>query len=396
MAYVVVDKKEQCCGCGACADACALSCIKMETDCEGFSYPVVEVSRCVSCGKCVAVCPISHARDAMHPSVDDVAYAYVAGGEEIVKSSSSGGAFSLIMDAFFTRHENAVVVGASFCEMAVCHSIADNRTDAEKFKKSKYVQSNTQGIFRKVKDLLATDRAVLFSGTPCQVAALKMYLGRDYDKLLTVDIVCHGVPSQKCFDEYLRELEKKHSAKIVSVMFRYKRNFQGDKVNPRTLCLDFENGQSVNMDMSESEFLYAYYTGLIYRPSCAICSFANPNRVGDITLADYWGIEEIHPELNSLRGVSLVRFNTEKGSFLKELFQSAGLFLETSWKFACAKNYQLTFPATPHRNRKLFFRLRAKGVPFCENVVRCKRPEPILKRAFRKLCRILRRLFKRK
>ncbi len=386
MDCIDIQNKHDCCGCGACADACPKSCIKMDTDTEGFIYPVVNHSQCVTCGKCKTVCPIIDAEKANNEIVDDIAYAYVAPDDETVKSSTSGGAFSLIMDAFFAAYPNSAIVGAAFDKTEVKHIAVNNRASANIFRKSKYVQSQTCGIFQQVKAMLTENKTVLFSGTPCQVAALKRYLGCDYDNLLMVDIVCHGVPSQACFDEYLQELETKKQSKVIAAEFRCKKNFNGDNPNPRTINVFFEKGDCDNMDISESEFLYAYYTGMISRPSCQTCKFANPSRPGDITLGDYWGIEKMHPELNSLKGVSLVRFNTEKGKFLIDYFNQSGKFVDTSWAFACAENHQLSFSAIPHRNRNKFFKLRSKGVSFCENVEKCKKPDTLLRKVIRKIC----------
>lgn len=386
MGCINIQNKCDCCGCGACVDTCPKSCIKMEADEEGFVYPVVDLGSCVSCGKCITACPVIGAEYAKNKMFDDVAYAYVSTDNEVIRSSSSGGAFSLIMDGFAERYDDYVIVGAAFDGLEVRHIAVSDRASAEIFKKSKYIQSNTQSIYRHVKGLLSDNKAVLFSGTPCQVAALKCYLGHDYDNLLTVDIVCHGVPGQVLFEEYLTELESKMQSKVVATEFKYKRGFDGDSTNPRTIRLIFENGDDVNMDISESEYLYAYYTGLIYQPSCETCKFAAPERPGDITLGDYWGIEKMHPQLNSLKGVSLVRFNTPKGKFLVDFFREKGVFIETSWNFACDENFQLRFPVNPHRNRNRFFKLRSKGVSFCDNVNICKKPDNLLQKVFRKFC----------
>lgn len=385
MNCIDIKSPHYCCGCGACADACPKSCIELMNDSEGFVYPKVRTSECISCGKCSSACPILNADKAKNVSRDDIAYAYISQMEETVKSSSSGGAFSLIMEGIASAYSDFVIIGAAFLENKVKHTFTTNLASSEIFKKSKYVQSNANGIYKIAKEKLAQGSMVLFSGTPCQVAALKCYLGRDYENLLTVDIVCHGVPSQTVFEEYLTDMERKNGSKVIGAEFRYKRNIDDIKPNPRTMNLYFENGKCINLDMSDSEFLYAYYTGLIYRPSCESCRFACSDRPGDITLGDYWGIEKKHPNLNSLKGVSLVRFNTEKGKFLIDLFEKTGIFIETEWSFACAENNQLSFPAKPHRNRNKFFRLRSRGVAFCNNVNICKKPDNFLQKVLRKM-----------
>lgn len=383
MEYIDIKNPYECCGCRACADACHKSCIEMVEDVEGFVYPKINTDLCVKCGKCKSVCPILH--DNKNMSNDQVAYAYVSANNETVMRSSSGGGFSLIMDGVAAAFSDYVIIGAAFDGIEVKHRFATDRASSEIFKKSKYIQSNTSGIYKIAKEYLMQNKTVLFSGTPCQVAALKNFLGRDYKNLITVDIVCHGVPNQNCFLEYVSDMEKRYKEKITAIEFRNKRDFDGIKPNPRTIKLTFDNGYCMDLDIQESEFLYAYYTGLIYRPSCETCKFACSNRPGDITLGDYWGIEKVHPELNSLRGVSLVRFNTEKGKLFIDSFKKNGIFIETEWSFACAENHQLSFPAKPHRNRNKFFRLRSRGVAFCDNVNICKKPDNIFQKISRKI-----------
>ena len=384
MNCINIKSKTNCCGCGACADICPKSCIQMKQDEDGFIYPFVDSRICLSCGKCKTVCPFLQA-DITKNIIDDCdAYAYVASDYKCVRSSSSGGAFSLLMDAFASDGDY-VIIGAAMDGMQVKHIITRDASHHALLRKSKYVQSRTDGIFKSTEELLKASKKVLFSGTPCQVAALKSYLGQDYDNLLTVDIVCHGVPSQTVFDEYIQEIEAKYSSKIISVEFRYKRDFNTEKANPRTINIIFENGKSVNLAIAESEFLYAYHTGLLHRPSCSACKFATPSRSGDITLGDYWGIEKKYPELSSLRGVSLVRFNTEKGRLLFENFKKSGIFIKTDWAFACAENNQLTNPLVPHRNRDKFFKLRLRGIPFCKNVEICKKPDNLVQKIIRKI-----------
>lgn len=384
MEHIVIKNSHDCCGCRACDDICPKSCIEMINDLEGFAYPVVKTEDCVKCGRCVSVCPILN-YGFSNMSNDNTVYAYVSKNRDTVRESSSGGAFSLIMDGINVNYADFVIIGAAFDGLEVKHSAALDRTSAEAFKKSKYIQSNTSGIYKIAKENLTKGKFVLFSGTPCQVAALKNYLGHDYDNLLTVDIVCHGVPNQSCFSEYIIDIEKRYGAKVISAEFRYKRNYDDINPNPRTINLCFNNGEFVNLDITESEFLYAYYTGLIYRPSCETCKFACSHRPGDITLGDYWGIEKVLPDMNSLQGVSLVRFNNEKGKFLIDLFRENGCFIETSWSFACAENYQLSFPTKLHRNRNKFFRLRSRGISFCDNVNICKKPDNLVQKVMRKI-----------
>ena len=389
MNRIDIKEKSDCVGCGACADICPKGCILMKEDSDGFIYPYVNGEQCVLCGRCISVCPVTGADKVKNGGKDRIAYAYASNDSATVRMSSSGGAFSAIMDGFSDIGGKYAIVGAAICGTEVRHRAVESRSDADIFRKSKYVQSRTDGIFRKVSKLLGENTRVLFSGTPCQAAALKRYIGKDSPNLITVDIVCHGVPNETVFSEYIKETEKLCGKRVLAAEFRYKRGFDGEKVNPRTLRLTFDDGSSQDFDMSESEYLYAYYTGLLYRPSCKECRFACAERPGDITLGDYWGIEKIHPELSALRGVSLVRFNTDKGEFLKDRLMKSGIFKETDYGYACRENDQLMHTAHFHRNHDKFFALRRRGVPFRENVNICRKPDTVFKKAARKVINIL-------
>ena len=226
------------------------------------------------------------------------------------------------------------------------------------------------------------------------VAGLKAFLGKEYEKLLTVDIVCHGVPNQEIFSSYLEELTQKYKSKVQRVEFRIKKELDNGEVNPRTVNVCFENGETVNLDIPHCEYLYGFHTGMYFRPSCETCRFAESNRPADITLGDYWGIEKLYPELQSKKGVSLIRFNTEKGKFILPVLQK-GKLLETSYAFACRENDQLLYPAKPHRNRRKFFRLRRKGIPVSACVNICKKPDNFIQKVYHKLANIKRNLTKK-
>ncbi|MBR2869447.1 MAG: Coenzyme F420 hydrogenase/dehydrogenase, beta subunit C-terminal domain [Clostridia bacterium] len=385
MPFVSFKDKKECCGCSACADACPVSCIEMVEDSEFFLYPKVDESRCINCEKCLSVCPVKHFDKTENAINDDDAYAFVSNDTDLIKSSSSGGAFSVIMDAFAGKSDNFTIAGAAFSGTDVVHMCVNNREEAEIFKKSKYVQSFGKTIYKKVKNELENGKQVLFSGTPCMVAALKNYLGKTYDGLTTVDIVCHGVPNQHIFSEYLNELEKINRSKIYSVSFRVKRNFDTEFPNPRTMDVCFENGNKLNMDIEQCEYLYGFHHSLYFRPSCSHCKFSYPKRQGDITLGDYWGIEKINKELQSKKGVSLVRFNTDKGREYLEFLKKSGNVYYTSYSFACDENYQLRKPSQDHRNREKFFKLLRKGYSVIDAVNICKKPDTLPRRIIRKV-----------
>lgn len=385
MPFVSIKEVKECCGCSACADACPVNCIKMVENDEFFIHPKIVEDNCINCGKCLSVCPATHFDKTKNTVNDDDAYAFVSKDTELIKSSSSGGAFSVIMDAFVDKNNDFSIAGAAFSGTDVIHMCVNTRKDAEIFKKSKYVQSYGKGIYKNVKSELENGKQVLFSGTPCMVAALKNYLGKAYEGLITVDVVCHGVPSNYVFSEYLNELELKNKSKITAVSFRIKKNFDSDSPNPRTMDVCFENGNKLNMDISQSEYLYGFHHNLFFRSSCSHCKFACPERQGDITLGDYWGIEKINKELQSKKGVSLVRFNTDKGKEYLEFLKKSGNVYHTSYSFACDENYQLRKPSQDHRNRERFFKLLRKGCSVSDAVNICKKPDTLIKKIIRKV-----------
>ncbi len=392
MKHIDTTIKNNCCGCGACAEACPKKCISISEDVNGFLYPVIQADVCVNCSKCVSVCPFLNAETTKNQSDDLLAYAFVSHDDELIRTSSSSGAFSVIANELAKNNkDNFCIVGAAFNGINVVHICAEDLNGIKALKKSKYVQSDTRDIWLKIKEKLENGKSVLFSGTPCQVAALKTFLGKDYENLLTIDIVCHGVPNQKIFSDYISELSQINNKNIQSAEFRVKRNFDTQNPNPRTLSVNFENGETLNMDIEHSEYLYGFHTGMYMRPSCYSCKFSTPERVGDITLADYWGIEKLHPELQSKRGVSLVRFNTEKGKKYAEVLSENGKMIETQYEFACKENYQLLKPSTQHRNYDKFFKLRRKGLSVMDAVNVCKRPDTIFAKVVRKLKRIVKR-----
>lgn len=389
MSYFRTKNKADCCGCSACADICPVGCIKMSEDEDFFKYPVVNKDKCLDCGKCFSACPVLNSEKTKNSVIDEEAFSFVAEDKELIKGSSSGGAFSTIMDRFFEVSNNAVVVGAAFEGTKVRHKSFDNRADAELLKKSKYVQSNADGIYKTVKNDLEHNKMVLFSGTPCMVAALKAFLGKDYDNLTTIDIVCHGVPSQSVFSKYLDELMYTHNSKVVNATFKIKKGFETESPNPRTADFSFENAKTINLDISGSEYLYGFYHNIFLRPSCYNCKFATPERPGDITLGDYWGIEKINNNLNSKNGVSLVRFNTEKGKEFIDTLEQSGQLSITSYEFACDENYQLRKPAKAHRNKDKFFVLLKEGCSVMDAVNICKKPDKLIVRIIRKIKRVL-------
>ena len=306
---MLVKSKKQCSGCGACVNACPVNAISLKPDKSGFNYPVIDSKKCIKCGLCKIICPFKENPPANNHLKEPIIFAAKNKNENMRLKSSSGGMFSLL--ANYTFENNGVVYGAAFNKnFEVEHIRVANKKNLNKLRGSKYVESRLGDIFKKVKNDLGKNLLVLFSGTPCQVAGLKAFLGdKNQCNLITIDLVCHGVPSPKLLKEFFNELEIKNKSKIKNFYFRYKdKNWKSTKVSA-----EFVNNKKLIEDKFLNSYTELFSYNISLRKSCFNCVFANYNRVGDITIADFWGIENSHPEFNDNRGVSLVLLNTQEG-----------------------------------------------------------------------------------
>ncbi len=341
---------QHCTGCRACEQICPRHCISMEPDSEGFLYPHIDTAACMKCGLCVKYCPIHHSveKGTEKPAV----YAVWLKDRDMRLQSSSGGAFSAI--AAPVLEAGGAVFGCAFDENLVPKQIVVRKTgDLPRLMGSKYVQSDTGHTFSQVKQLLDDNVTVMYSGTPCQIAGLKSFLKKDYSNLLMVDLVCHGVPGPALFQEYLGWLGRKHRKKVTALSFRDKSkkgwgefgkvDFQAeDRVNSKPIIPE--------LDPYFSLFLH----GETSRTCCYGCSYASPEREGDFTIGDFWGIQRFYPEIPAHDGVSLLMVNSEKAvSALPGLSQS--LFMQkATFEEAAAENGQLLHPTAESKNRSAF------------------------------------------
>lgn len=298
-------KKNECSGCTACMSACPKAAITMHEDEEGFLYPVVNEETCIHCGLCQKVCSWEHPQYAN--SMEPITLATVLKDKAERQKSTSGGVFYAI--ARWIIEQGGVVYGAAFDEKLQLHHIgADNLEDLQRLRGSKYIQSNLGHVFKEAKLQLEQGRWCYFTGTGCQVAGLKAYLRKDYEKLLCSDVVCHGVPSQKLFNEHIAYMEEKYHDKVVGYQFR------DNKMGGYCEMCNFEGRKPVvNPTYELSPYLYSFMYGYTHRYSCYECKFAKMPRQGDITLADYWGVKHYFPKIDNSNGCSLVLINTKKG-----------------------------------------------------------------------------------
>ncbi len=305
----IIDKFN-CCGCHACYNSCPQKCISMQSDEEGFWYPVVDQRGCMDCGLCEKTCPILS-----KPITENrpAAYACLNKDDDIRQQSSSGGVFSVIAERVLNNH--GVVFGAGFSdEFNVLHSWTDCLAGLRNFRGSKYVQSSIGNTYEQAKNFLKQERQVLFSGTPCQIAGLKSYLGKENEGLVCVDMICHGVPSPLVWTQYCNKMGNNNELRSIS--------FRDKTFGWKRFSLRFtdKNDHKYIKDLTSDEYMQGFLKNLYLRPSCYHCSFKTLARQSDITLADFWGIESILPSYDDDQGTSLILVNSNKG---KEIFLAA-------------------------------------------------------------------------
>ena len=337
------DKKE-CCGCGACMNICAHHAISMQEDPYGFLYPHIDSEVCVNCGLCKMVCNYQN-HDVEH--IPHQAFAAKGKDIQLTRKSTSGGIFASIAKEFI--EEGGYVCGASFDnEWNVKHIIISKTVDIYKLQGSKYLQSSIGDCYVEVKELLVKGKNVLFSGTPCQVDGLYGFLRKKYENLITIDIVCHGVPNNRMFHDYLKYLEKKNNGTISLFAFRDKGLGWGCHGK---VVFDTPSGK-VEKKQWESSTSYIHYFrgGWIYRENCYHCKYACKHRPADITLGDFWGIEKVHSEYlgkggwNEEEGVSLVLVNTNKGKNIINKYSNVLELRPSTYEKASSWNGNLKHP----------------------------------------------------
>lgn len=320
-----------CNGCRACQVACPVGAIAWEQDAEGFYRPRLNADACIGCGKCQSVC---HVHNRALDCTDEYPEAVAAWAKdtEIRTQSSSGGLFSVLAGEILQR--SGVVFGAGFDDQwHVRHRFIERIEQLPLLRTSKYVQSDVGDCYARAKEFLEAGRWVYFSGTPCQIQGLRAYLGKDYDKLILQDIVCHGVPSERAWDAYLDQVHGGADA-VGAVNFRDKK--QGWKLYG--MRIELGNALTYETERDQDAYMKAFLSNLDLRPSCYNCVNKTAKRNCDVTLADYWGIERVHPEIDAEPGVSLVLLQSEKGKRLLEDVSAQLQIVKTDAKQALQYN----------------------------------------------------------
>lgn len=349
-------EKGKCTGCGSCKNICPVSAIEMKDNGEGFLYPYIDEKLCVECGLCYKHCPeLNQDKVDEFRTRDPQVYAMMA-EKSVRETSSSGGMFTVL--ANHVIDQGGYVCGAVYSDdyQQIYHAIVSEKEELWRIRGSKYVQSNTKDTYSQLKRYLDENKPVLFTGCPCQVAGFKTFLGREYEKLITADIVCHGVPSPEIYRKYISE--KAQGRKIVKVDFREKTYWGWGTAT----SLFFEDGSTYRGDCFTDEYWLGFLGGMETRKCCGDCSYANPKRVGDFTIGDFWGVSDIDQTLSDGKGTSLVMVNNSKAhKILRKVSNDCVLLqkidLERTLELAKTRNGQLLHPTRSHWARDRFFEL---------------------------------------
>ena len=362
---ILYTNKSKCAGCSACMNICPKGAISMVQDEYGFIYPKIDEKKCIKCGTCKKVCAY---QEDVKENKTIKTYAATAKDEKILSKAASGGMFGTIATNFINK--KGVVYGCSLEKeedlLVPKHIRIEKEEELEKIQGSKYVKSQIGTIYKEVKNDLKNNKNVLFSGTPCQIDALKSYLkvsNCDSKNLYTIDIICHGTPSTKIFQDYIKNYEKKINGKIVDIKFRDKSENGYGLHGSVTYKENNNNNENKTIKKNLYTRLSSYYKmflkGDIYRENCYTCKYANTNRIGDITVGDYWGIQEEHPnylttnggKLNEKKGISCIIVNSEKGNELLEKYGDNILKEESTVEQVAKHNKQLRQPSEKTNER---------------------------------------------
>ena len=342
----VIDKNK-CCACHACYNICPVNAISMIEDEKGFKYPTVDKEKCINCGKCENICPILNE---IKIDINPNAYACINKKDEIRLKSSSGGVFSLF--AKYILDKQGVVFGATWNSdfSEVNHIYVTKEEELKKIRGAKYLQSNISDTYKKVKEFLDNDRFVLFSGTPCQIFGLKKYLNKEYEKLILQDIICHGVPSPLVWKKY-KEFRENNN-KTNNVEFRNK-DYEG--WNKYHIKMEFNDTTTYNVKHDNDIYMKAFLSNIALRDSCTDCKFKTKDRISDITLADFWGINNILPEMNDEKGTSLVIVNSKKGEMIFNEISEEMIYKKVNLDDAIKGNPSYNQVSFRNKNTETFF-----------------------------------------
>lgn len=345
----------RCCGCEACMNACPTDAISMKEGARGFLFPNINPEKCIHCGKCFSVCPVTSEAEKDKNTKQGEPDCYAAASvDEIRQKSSSGGIFQVLARKILSQ--GGVVFGAAWEKdgdfPSVHHIMVTEPEKLDVLSGSKYVQSRIGWTYRQVRAALKKNQKVLFSGTPCQVAGLLRFLGKEYENLITMDIVCHGVPSQKCFQAYLDETYGKN--KVDSVIFRIKNDKQQSCTNG---LIKFTDGTEHIISTKDDLYEKGFHRSVFLRRSCGSCIYASPLRLADFSGGDFWGLKAYNPSLVDSRGVSVIMVNSDKGRKVWDEIWPELSLCERVPVSAAIRHNRFSRKTNVHPERERFFRL---------------------------------------
>ena len=346
----MLDIPKMCTACSACINICPKKCITMITDANGFLYPVIDTGSCVECHKCEKVCPIVND---VKVSLSSSAMALKSKINTERENSSSGGAFPLLADHILK--EGGAVYGAAYAsEFSVHHICIENKKELSLLQGAKYVQSEVGISFSNVKKQLNIGQKVLFSGTPCQCMGLQCYLDKKYDNLILVDTICHGVPSPKVWQTYIdyRSTNENDGKRPIRINMRSKSS--GWSRYSYSTEFDYGNGNISRIRNGQDVFMQAFIGNICLRDSCSECKAKGVNRCTDLTLGDYWGIWNQHPEFDDNKGTSVVFIHSEKGQSLINQIQDKIEYFDVKLNDAYQENRSFIYSSYPHEKREEF------------------------------------------
>ena len=348
-----IQNKIDCCGCNACGDVCAHEAISFKTDNEGFWYPEVDMQKCTDCHLCEKVCPIINVKELKKNDLpQSICYAAEHKNLEVVFDSTSGGLFSALADVMYRG--GGYVGGAVFNDdFSVRQYISNDKKDLPRLRSSKYLQSHLDGFYKQVRELLRAGEKVLVCGSPCQMAALRAFLRKDYDNLIIADYICRGINSPKVWRKYLDSYEERYGSKVVYCKAKSK-EYGWRNLTQKVILA---NGKHYYETKDQSNFTKGYlHTGVYCRPSCYDCKFKGYPRIADITLADFWGIEKVDRSMEKNLGTSLVMVNSKKGEAYFEEVKKRINYVSVPFESIEAGNRSLNLSVDPPKvNREEFF-----------------------------------------
>lgn len=354
-------KEQYCYSCSACVQVCPVNAITMIENENGFLQPIIDKNKCIKCNKCVKSCPIESY--SFNNSKTPKCFAYRSKENES-QNSSSGGAFYTIAKQFVSQ--GAYVCGATWInERTVGHIVTNKLEEVEKIRKSKYVQSILGNSYSEIEKLLKNGEKVLFTGTPCQVAGLYSYLNKQYENLYTIDLICHGTPSNKVIQKYLKEVVTDTKEKIISIDFR-------KKENTKMIFSLKTTHREINESFGENSYNYAFLKNYNLKSSCYDCKFQTIPRQGDLTIGDFWGLKKYKRKYKKINGISVILENNPKGTYLNNMLKSdADIYENVPLKYALKGNICLTRSVYKNKERGLFFKF-INNLPLKEATKRSK------------------------